>query len=618
MKNTIFLILYFVHALAYGQEKELITKISEVTVYLNGAQVNREGSLNLSPGKHALILKGLSPYIDENSIQVKAKGDFTILSVNHRLNYLEAMYSEDQDKINLKIQELDKQINLEKARLEVNKEKVDLLNKNKTLGSEASGSDINRLKEAMVYFEEQLTRIKNNDLDIQWKIAELEKEKMKYQNQLEKPMEKGSKPTGEIVISIDSEQNTNAEFTISYLTSKAGWFPKYDVRASDIDSPVILDYKARVYQNTGIDWLNVKLVLSNTNPSQSGIAPELDPWQLNYAEYTVTVDPYQFRDQIREVRGRVVDSETGSPLPGVNVIVEGSTVGTNTDGTGYYSLAVPSRGQRLIYSFVGMVTQRLPINQSVINVNMEPDVTSLSEVVVAGYAPGRAKRLSVERQLEPESDLVQPVVTVMMENQTSVSFVIEKPYTVKSQDESLMVDIRKYETPAIYKYFAVPKIDPDAFLIASIVDWDQYGLLEGEANLYFEGTYIGKTILDVRVLSDTLDLSLGRDKNVIIERERVDEYTKKRFIGNNKVDTRGIRIRVRNNKSQPVELLLKDQIPVSVRSEITVDIPETSGADLDKDTGIMEWNLNLQPQQQTELIFRYEVKYPKNEKVILE
>jgi hypothetical protein len=450
------------------------------------------------------------------------------------------------------------------------------------------------------------------------RIDELEKEKLKYQNQLENPFDRNSKPTGEIVITVDAEQNTSAEFAVSYLTDKAGWFPKYDIRASNIDNPVILDYKARVYQNTGIDWKNVKLILSNTNPAQSGIAPVLAPWQLNYARYTVAVDPYQLRDQIREVRGRVMDSETGSPLPGVNVLVEGSTVGTTTDGNGHYSLAVPSRAQRLIYSFVGMVTQRLPISQTVLNVNMEPDVTSLSEVVVTGNARGRAKRSSAERPLASESDLVQPVETVMMENQTSVNFAIEQPYTVRSQEESLMVDIRKYEITAIYKYFAVPKLDQDAFLIASIVDWDQYGLLEGEANLYFEGTYIGKTILDVRILSDTLDLSLGRDKNVIIERERVDEFTEKRFIGNNKVDTRGIRIRVRNNKSQPVELTLKDQIPVSVRSDISVDVTEKSGADLDENSGILQWKLNLQPQQQKEFIFRYEVKYPRNEKVILE
>ncbi len=105
---------------------------------------------------------------------------------------------------------------------------------------------------------------------------------------------------------------------------------------------------------------------------------------------------------------------------------------------------------------------------------------------------------------------------------------------------------------------------------------------------------------------------------MIISREGVDEYVKKRFLGNNKVESRGFKIQVRNNKSQPIHLILHDQVPVSVRSEITVDIDELSGADHNQETGILQWTLDMKPREQKELTFGYEVKYPKSEKVILE
>lgn len=619
MKHLFFILLSCTFTLSFGQEKELNTKITGVTVYLNGAHIIRTGTFTIPAGKNTLIIKNLSPYINENSIQVNATGDFTIVSVNHRVNYLEELIQpEELYALNKKIESLQHQIDLENTKLEVNKDMLDMLNKNKKLGDESSGTDINQLRSAMSYYEEQLSRIRKNDLEVQQKIKDLTKEKEKYQNQLSKPYSEKEKPTGEIVIRVEADQSSNGEFSVSYVTDKAGWFPRYDIRATNVSSPVILSYKARVYQNTGVDWNNVKLVLSNTNPSQSGVAPELETWQLNFARYTTVRNQAGVR-QIREVRGRVTNSEDGSPLPGVNVFIEGTSLGTISDGEGYYSLAVPSSGQRLVFSYVGMTQQTLPINSAVMNVNMTPDIMELQEVVVTKRAlQGRVAGVAMDRNAESRPKAVQPVQTVMVENQTSVNFEIEKPYTVKSQDESLNVDIHRYEIPAMYEYFAVPKLDKDAFLIARITGWDQYHLLEGEANLYFENTYIGKTILDVNILSDTLDLSLGRDKNVTISRERVDEYMKKRFLGANREETRGLRIQVRNNKSQPIHMILRDQVPVSVRSEITVDVPEISGASWNKDTGQLQWTFDLPPREQKELVFRYEVKYPKNEKVILE
>jgi len=180
------------------------------------------------------------------------------------------------------------------------------------------------------------------------------------------------------------------------------------------------------------------------------------------------------------------------------------------------------------------------------------------------------------------------------------------------------VDLKKHEIETLYEYYAVPKLDKDAFLIARIINWDQFDLLEGEANLYFEDAYVGRSVLNAKALSDTLDVSLGRDKNIVIGREKADTFTKRTSLGSNKVETRGFDIIARNKKSQPIHLTVFDQVPVSAISPIEVSIKEASKGIIDEKSGEISWELDLKPQTQTDLKLVYEVKYPKREKVVLE
>ena len=499
--------------------------------------------------------------------------------------------------------------------LEVNKEKFDLLNQNKVIGNEKVGTSIDQLKLAVKYYSDEISKIKTEDLAINKKIKSLESRKERLNLQLKDPVSNRELPTSEIEIIIDSDGSVNAKFEISYIAQKAGWFPKYDIRAKDIKSPIKLDYKASVYQNTGEDWEDVNLTLSNVNPKQSSTAPVLDPWKLNYARYTVISETSQISSgDLNEVKGKVISSDDGMGLPGVNVVIKGTTIGTVTDENGFYSVALPRNAKTLVFAYVGFGTKNIPINKSMINVVLEPDVTALQEVVVTGYSRGgSAPQASRQKAIEADR-----IVTTFVENQTTLNFEVKRPYTVKSSGESILVDLNQYESEAIYQYYAVPKLDQDAFLIAKILNWDQYGLLEGEANLYFEDTFIGRTILNVNVLSDTLNISLGRDKNVIIQREKVDEFTKRRSIGSNKIESRGFKISIRNNKSESINLSLIDQIPVSTRSEIQVDLEESNNAILEKDTGELKWIIELAPKESKELQFQYEVKFPKDERVILE
>ncbi len=99
--------------------------------------------------------------------------------------------------------------------------------------------------------------------------------------------------------------------------------------------------------------------------------------------------------QSRAVTGRVTAQEDGSALPGVSVVVKGTTTGSATDGTGNYSVTVPGNETVLVYSFIGYVSQEVVVgNRTTVDVVMAPDVTALSEVVVVGYGTQKKEDLT--------------------------------------------------------------------------------------------------------------------------------------------------------------------------------------------------------------------------------
>ena len=154
--------------------------------------------------------------------------------------------------------------------------------------------------------------------------------------------------------------------------------------------------------------------------------------------------------------------------------------------------------------------------------------------------------------------------------------------------------------------------------MADATGWQSYNLLEGEANVYFDNSFVGKTILDPNVPSDTLHFSLGRDNGIRVQRVKVADKSTRKLLTSSQEQDMTWRITVKNTRSENVTITLKDQIPVSQNSDITVTTEELSGGSLQKETGIVTWQLSLMPNEQKELIVHYRVKYPKNRRLTVE
>ncbi|PKP11091.1 MAG: hypothetical protein CVU09_04750 [Bacteroidetes bacterium HGW-Bacteroidetes-4] len=624
MKKTVVIILSLLAGALAAQElpeKEVKTDVSQVTVFIDGAQIVRKKTVNVPAGKTLLKFTQLSPFIDAQSVQVKAEGALTVLSVNHQQNYLnKAEKSKETSQLQEAIDALNEKINLEQTYLAILNEELAFLLNNRDLSGKNEAVNLLTLQQTADFFGKRYTALKLKEIEHNRTITELTLKRNDLQKQLSTLTQKKEFPSGEISVKVDAETPVNAVFELTYLVGNAGWYPSYDIRAKNIGEPVQLAYKANVKQDTKTDWNNVSLKFSSANPNVSGVAPKLKPYFLNY-----NTRPPSYKITSNKVSGRVLDNDH-QPLPGATIMVQGTTIGAVTDIDGNYRITIPQQAEYLEYSYIGFDSQSLPIQGNTMHVVLQPAQLQMDEVVVMGYGveerafsrqpDGRAPGVSLSGKKAIKSSLSLP--TAQSENQTTVDFEIKVPYTIKSNNKNYTVDMESYQLPAAFQYFSIPKIDKDAFLIAYLVDWEKYNLLEGEANVFFEDTYVGKTLLDVRYASDTMELSLGRDKQVSLKREKVKDLSTRQFIGGKKEESRAWKITVRNNKSQSVKMTVLDQVPVSTNQEIEVQLQNLSGGKPDAETGEVKWEFELKPGEQKVLDLKYVVKFPKQKNLIVE
>lgn len=430
------------------------------------------------------------------------------------------------------------------------------------------------------------------------------------QKQTNELRDKNRNNTSDIVVKVNAKAPTAGTFKITYLIKNARWYPSYDIRATEVNKPVDLVYRANISQQSGEAWKNVKLVLSSGDPSRGGNKPTLKPYQIGY-----NTSSYSPAANINRVSGRITDMQDGSALSGVSIRVKGTSIGTASDANGDYAIQIPSGSASLEYAFVGYETIERPVTAAVASVQLEPNTASLNEIVVAGLA-GKVQGVAIRGASSVPGSI--PLQVAVQQNQTTVQFEVAQPYTMLSDGKQLTVELAEHHIAADYNYYAVPKLSQDAYLNASLTGITDLNLMSGEANIFFEGAFLGKTLIDVQQASDTLTVSLGVDKNLLVKRVQQKDQNNRSLIGSNMRATRSFAYQISSRKAAPVMLHIEDQIPVSTSNEVTVEQSELSGAALDANSGMLTWKLPLQPSEKKELEVVYHVKYPKNKPVQLE
>lgn len=543
---------------ANANDEEIVeSNISNVTVFSQGAQIYRKSSYSISKGVTEVIIEGISPSIDPNSLQVKATGNVIILDSKYTIYYpkpeeikleglplqvkMDILALEDSLKdVNYDLQGLQDEIDVLVATKNI------LKNNGAIRGQGKVNDSIALLKEAVEYYTQKmmeinkklqvLNRDKNKQLDAKKGMDKRLAELRNWQNNADlNPKDKG--PIHRVVVTLKASESVRGKIDVSYLVSNAGWTPMYDLRSDIATGKVNLNYKAQVFQNTGVDWDEIPLSISTNNPYHNKTKPTLHPWYIDY---------YQ------------------------------------------------------LYGYRGDNAR-----------NGKDDLKKKTEALSYGSGAPQAER-SEEMDAYTADQFVEVIDHVI-----SAEFKIDLPYSIKSDNQQHMVLVKNVDLDADYKYFTVPKYDPAAYLVAQITKLDELQLVPAKANIFFDGSYIGETYLDPTTMDDTLELSLGKDPNIIVKRTLLEKECKDRVVGTKKERSYMYAIEVKNLKSKSIELVIQDQIPVTQNADIEITATELSHGELNKRTGIIEWKFNIKANGSKEIQFGYEVKHDKDQNVAI-
>ncbi|HEX2901262.1 MAG TPA: DUF4139 domain-containing protein [Bacteroidia bacterium] len=559
-------------AIGQALQTEVLAPITEVKLHLDGAEVVSRTSLVLQPGRNHFLLPDLSSKIYPQTIQVACSEEIVkIVSVTCKTNFLR------KSKEDRRILSIRDSVELVKVKIDAlmdekgaYEEEREMLRQNRAFKGDDKTLTVAELKGTADFFRSRMEEIHKGISRVTNNLADHHRKLFDLKLQLTE-LNAGLQPTGEIHLVLESSRTVRTDLELRYVVRDAGWAAIYDLESGDFNEPITLKYRALAFNNTGIDWNNVKLSLSTADPLQTATQPQLAVWNLS--DYS--------SDQISAISNLAVN---------------------NTDT--YFKNSIQTRSiqdwQQLNSDEQGRANEFKRILGD--DWNAEVD-----------YDTDLYRRYQAERVNAPVANR-----TILDVPEFNAEFPIAEPYTIPSDKKPYSIDIRTDSLEVTYKYYAVPKLDKDAFLLAQILGWEELNLVGGPVNIYQGRKYVGQSKLDIRNLGDTLSVSFGRDKDVTVTRLKVKGKTNSQLLGGTNKSSVAYNISVSNHHATPISIEIQDQVPISSDKEVIVTIDEMGGGILEEKIGVLTWGMSLQPGESKTVEFGFSIKYPKYKAVRIE
>lgn len=557
-------------------------KLTEATIYYGvGAELTHQAKVDVTTDVKQIVLNQLSTTVDPNSLQINVPEDVALLSQQFSL-YTEPvtyvvnpMVKKWQDSIMLLQKDIQKNANQSDIEIVMLSETGELIKATiaKTDVKNISADDALKL---INFYNAKIEKSKNAIFALLQIKNDLNEKIAKYQQQINdnayKPV-KAPKTYGQLILQVACNKNMEIPVEFSYFTKNAGWMPLYDVRVNSKSNEIKLVYKASVMQNTGLNWKKTKLTLSTADPSWGSVHPILTPW---YLQQFVTTLYNQVQPVVNNYYQNNIQSVVNNDKKLQEVVVT-SAYGAKRDAR----------------------------------------TTSANAQVVSAYdLTGRTPGVQVTAEQQTVDPSTLQKFMSLAESQLNTNFEIDLPYNIESDGKLHSVNIKEEIISAALKSYTVPKLDKDAYLLAELTDWQKLDLLPGTANIIMDDTYVGQSLIDPNSTADTLNLSLGKDKRVAIKRSIMKDFTTTKTSGSSTTQVFTYEIAVKNNKVTDMDVLVKDQYPISTLNEIEVKLLESKEAEVNTETGVVTWKLKLKAGESKKLRFGFSVKYPKAKKVL--
>ncbi|MDR2963734.1 MAG: DUF4139 domain-containing protein [Bacteroidales bacterium] len=606
MKKTVLIAAAcFVAISVYSQNIKMTAK--RATVYFSGAELTHSAQITLSQGANEVIFEGLTPNIDLNSLKINATNSVVVASSEFTTDYLTERKSADlvkrlQDSIDISTAALGQRT----TAIRINTSALELLRKaiETNFGGVVKSSQpavqqvlpVAEMTQQLDFYTTKAQTIEKTIAADKKQSDELNKTLSRLQKQLNQEQSKRGVYNGVLKLQLMASFATPSTITVSYFTQAARWTPIYDMIISDVSKPVQLKGRARVSQNTGIDWNTVAITLSSATPARSKDAPVFSPWFIDFVSTAALTG-----------RGTV------------NIGVKNSVSYDSDAGVMYdmersdkIGLASPAaRAQTPLYIIDGVPFDEMP--------NIDPSLIQSTEILKSAEAANLYGARAAGGVIIITTKTMEDFVTAE-EKISAMEFSIDMPYTIPGNGKEQLIDLKTYELAAEYKYYAAPKLDENVFLIADFRNWEKLNILPGMANITYDGTFVGQTFLNTAQTQKILSVTLGTEKRVQVKREKLTDFSHVRTFGGNTTVTLAYKITVKNNLNRTVQFTLKEPYPISQQNDIRVTLNEketTPPTVNNAETGVVTWNFELPAAASKEFRISYEVRYPKDRKINL-
>ncbi|OHB65091.1 MAG: hypothetical protein A2168_00245 [Planctomycetes bacterium RBG_13_50_24] len=520
--------------------------ISKVTVYRGQALVTRTVSIDLPPGASELIVKDLPAMIVPESIYAQTSDDTKVLSVRYREKAVREDMREEVRLLDAQIEDVQHQIKYAESEHQHLDMQWQMFEKLKDFTIAAANSDLSR---GLLTFEpvESLTGLIEKKgleyykqrMELEDKIAGLKKEQELLDRKRNELVAGQSRTEREAVLFISRTGGKKTAIELSYLVGGANWQQQYNLRANPEKSNVLIEYNAVVNQTSGEDWDGVTLSLSTAEPTMVAAPPVLEPMLVALSNPAL----------IQQVQ----------------------------DG-----------------GFVG-ATQARQYQESR-KANIKKGITANTELNELAINNQAFFFRAGQQELQ---EFQQQIAQISRTEGISVTYELPGRLTLPSRSDQQLVGIASINARADFTLIATPLLTDYVYLQANLLNNSDTVLLPGQASIFRDGEFVGKSRLPQVTIGETFTAGFGIDSQVQVVREL--ENKKTRIQGGNRIDTYDYRIALSNYKSVPIELQLLDRLPQADDASIKIELEKTEpGLSADSEylrtarkKGILRWDMKL-------------------------
>lgn len=614
MKHSLLTLILILNAFSSFSQTKFAAKHQKALVYLQGATLTAMAQATLNPGKNTVIITGLSGNLQSESVRIKGDG-IKIQNFTHQLNYLEI---DNKNKIINTLHDELESITNAITKLDEQKEiliqEKNMILSNQTVAGTDFGLDPTKLSQLADFFRNRLNDILNKEQALDQEIKAQSEKAEKISKQIRATSNQVPLPTSEIEITLEASKSGTIPIQIEYYINTAGWIPTYDLKVNALDKNYQLDYLASIYQNSGIDWVNMEVAVSSSDPSNSITGVNLKPWHINSDSYKLKYDLLG-NNTSSTLYGSILNM-SGEPIPFANIKVVGSSLGSTSDANGRYTIQLTPESKIIQISALGYEKMEVAVVGGFRNFYLNESVMRLQSIsittnkkVSGRVSEGKNKALAYK---ETDGFVVTESNAKTNATAVNVEYTIKEKVDIKSDGKPLNFLIQKTEIPGTYNSIVYPKINNNAFLNIYLLEWEKLNLLEGEVNMFFGNSFIGKTSLNMNQVSDSLRFDFGKDPNIKTIRTLLNAKTSNQALSSNKQSVYRWETEVRNIANFETKVKIVEPFPISQNKEIKVDLDkDLSGANVNSEKGLLTWEITLKPGESRKISYGFSITYPK-------